>query len=228
MLSLKYANSPYAFLSVGSTIVCDLNSYIQVGGMNKKKAGEDFYFLEKLAKIYPIEKINESIVFPSSRISTRVPFGTGPRIKRFLEKTQNEYLLYSAETFEILKQWLKLFYSNEHNRETEILLKKAKDICPELKNFLIENKFEQDWHNILNNSKSEKQLNMQRKYWMDGFKTLKLIHYLKDNRYPNKEMFCEINNLFDKMTIKFDFRSTQKIPPIETQIKYLNLLRKHT
>ena len=47
---LIFAGSDYAFHSIGSTMMCDHNSYMKIGGMNKRKAAEDFYFLEKLAK----------------------------------------------------------------------------------------------------------------------------------------------------------------------------------
>ncbi len=58
VLGLKYAKSPYAFHTIGSTIAVDHNAYIKAGGMNKKKAAEDFYFLQKVAKNYKINKIN--------------------------------------------------------------------------------------------------------------------------------------------------------------------------
>ncbi|NJD23218.1 MAG: hypothetical protein FIA82_11210, partial [Melioribacter sp.] len=51
VLGLQYANSPFAFPTIGSTMICDFESYVKIGGMNKKKAAEDFYFMEKLAKI---------------------------------------------------------------------------------------------------------------------------------------------------------------------------------
>ncbi len=67
VLGLKYAVSPYAFHTIGSTMVCDFESYIKVEGMNKRKAAEDFYFLEKLAKNVQIESINSTTVYPSGR-----------------------------------------------------------------------------------------------------------------------------------------------------------------
>lgn len=42
ILGLKYAKSHYDYISVGSTIICTAESYVKVGGMNKKKGGEDF------------------------------------------------------------------------------------------------------------------------------------------------------------------------------------------
>ena len=110
-LGLKFAGSDYYFQAIGSTIVCNYEAYIKVEGMNKKKAAEDFYFLEKLIKDYEIKRIKSTKVFPAGRPSWRVPFGTGQRINRFLSKSQDEYLLYDPESFLILKKWLELFNS---------------------------------------------------------------------------------------------------------------------
>lgn len=83
VLGLQFANSQYAYHSIGSTISCDFESYIKVEGMNKNKAAEDFYFLEKLTKNFEIHKIRSTIVHPSSRTSWRAPFGTGHWVNRF-------------------------------------------------------------------------------------------------------------------------------------------------
>jgi len=91
VLGLKYAKSPWAFHSIGSTIVTSTDSYLKVRGMNKREAGEDFYFLNKLAKIGSIDYIRDTCVFPSARSSSRVPFGTGKRIERFLSGQKQEW-----------------------------------------------------------------------------------------------------------------------------------------
>lgn len=228
VLGLTYANSHFAFHSIGSTIACDVVSYVNVGGMNNKKAGEDFYFLEKLAKSFTISKINKATVFPSARISNRVPFGTGPRIKRFLENSQNEYLLYSPKNFEILKNWLDVFSGKKYSRNATELLKEAKIINPELHQFLIEQNFEANWNKIIDNSKTEVQLTRQKNNWMDGFKTLKLIHYLRDKYAPNENMFDAIDKLFRSMDIKYDLKHTEEILSLNIQQEYLNILRSYT
>ena len=145
ILGLNYAESHYTHLSVGSTIVCDAESYVKVGGMNKRKAGEDFYFLEKLAKIDKIQKVADATVFPSARISNRVPFGTGPRIKRFLTTATDEYLLYSPKSFEILREWLKIYNDqiilNTSPVDISNILKKTKAVNSALCSFFNLEKF---------------------------------------------------------------------------------------
>lgn len=228
ILGLKLADSPFAFHTVGSTMAFDYETYISAGGMNKRRAGEDFYFLEKIAKRTKIEKINSTAVYPSSRISWRVPFGTGPRIKRFISQVQNEYLLYDSESFVILKNWLE-----EFNRAVALssheYLKIAKNIHPDLYYFLVTNNFENSWNKILTNSKSLTQLEKQKLYWFDGFRTLKFIHYLRDNSFPLTDMFDALDNILDYFNSKPGAkRKHREIPGITEQINYLNILRKLT
>ena len=87
VLGLQYARSPYAFHSIGSTIVTTADGYLAVRGMNRREAGEDFYFLNKLAKTGPIRQIRETVVYPSARISRRVPFGTGAAVEKIVSGT---------------------------------------------------------------------------------------------------------------------------------------------
>lgn len=83
VFGLQYAGSPYAFHTIGSTIICTIDGYAAVRGMNNRQAGEDFYFLNKLAKLDGVRSIRSTTVYPSARSSTRVPFGTGKAIMKY-------------------------------------------------------------------------------------------------------------------------------------------------
>jgi hypothetical protein len=225
VLGLIYTNSPYAYHSIGSTMICDVESYIKVQGMNKRKAAEDFYFMEKLSKITTIKKIDGTAVLPSSRGSWRVPFGTGQRVNRFLDKVQDEYILYSPKSFAVLKNWISLFHSDEV-LSAEKYLDKAKKINSSLYIFLVANNFENSWEKIIENSSSQKQILKQKQLWFDGFRTLKLIHYLRDIEFPVIDMFDALDELFLYMNITFeDQKKDSKMPPIKIQKIYLNKLR---
>lgn len=234
VLGLTIANSPYAFHTVGSTIICNDESYIKVGGMNKRQAGEDFYFLEKLAKVESINKIKSTKIYPSSRESMRVPFGTGQRITRFNSKMQNEFVLYNPNSFFVLRDWLNIFSARSILLAKDYLIK-AKEINFHLYNFLIEQKFEESWNKILINSNTEIQIQNQKKFWFDGFRTFKLIHYLRDNYFPNVNMFQALDEIFFylnlnliKIEVVTFVNEDKEIPSIETQIEYLKILREIT
>ena len=194
VLGLLYAGSPYSFHTIGSILVCEQEAYLKAGGMNTRKAAEDFYFLQKLAKLYKIHRITSTKVKASARESWRVPFGTGKSMSDYFSN-QKEILLFSPDEFIILKKWLGLFNS-ELSLNINELLNESKKIHVELFNFLSSYGFSEAWKQILSNSKSEKQLNYQRKNWFDAFKTLKLIHHLRDTSFPMVDIKSGVEKLF--------------------------------
>jgi hypothetical protein len=55
-------------------------AYVKQGGMNRRQAGEDFYFLQKISWLGQVTELTGVTVHPSPRLSDRVPFGTGKAI----------------------------------------------------------------------------------------------------------------------------------------------------
>jgi hypothetical protein len=205
ILGLKYAKSPYAFHSIGSAIVCSTDAYQEVRGMNRREAGEDFYFLNKIAKIGNIGYIRNTCVYPSARPSLRVPFGTGKRIHRFLTGGHEEYVLYNPRIFEILADWLSLMKQTFHRDEQDIL-RKAELIDPSLASFLNDSKFSEVWLKIRRNVRDEDNLIKQLNCWFDGFKTLKLINYLSRDSFPPVDMFYALEIILKLNKITFPQR----------------------
>jgi len=70
--------------------------------MNKRQAGEDFYFLQKIIPLGHFTDLTETKVIPSSRPSDRVPFGTGKAVRDFLRDRQS--WTYPLQSFLDLKQ----------------------------------------------------------------------------------------------------------------------------
>jgi hypothetical protein len=163
-------------------------------------------------------------VYPSERKSWRVPFGTGQRVTRFHAKTHEEYFLYDPHIFEILKKWLNIFHSGDI-LSAEQYLRHGKSICKGLYEFLQIQKFTLNFTSILNSSKSTIQIRKQQLRWFDGFRTLKLIHFLRDNYFPNINMFEALDIVFAKYNIQPPQRVDENIPEREIQIQYLEKLR---
>ncbi len=225
VLGLEYAKSPWAFHSIGSTIVTSTEAYLEVRGMNKRKAGEDFYFLSKLAKTGKINYIKETCVYPSARSSARVPFGTGKRIQRFLSgNCKEEYLLYDPRIFKVLAEWLKLMKGPFIRDEDEILME-AERIHSRLKFFLIDSYFPDVWSKICRSAKDEKTLERQLNDWFDGFKTLKLINCFTREVYPQINMFEALEQIFSMLGMGFKLNAVTEIPPLTEQIRILQYLR---
>ena len=111
-LALKTFDFPFAIHTIGSCFAIRAEAYIKLGGMTTRQGGEDFYFLQKAVKMHPVHEVMEPMVFPSPRVSNRVPFGTGPSVSNILEK--GYYRVYNFKLFGLLKDFYKQFPDMEN------------------------------------------------------------------------------------------------------------------
>jgi len=183
VLGLEQAGSPYAFHTVGSAMACRADAYARMGGMNHREAGEDFYFLQHLSKTAGVRKMGGTVVYPSPRVSHRVPFGTGPSISRLLADGSGAVLFYRPECFQILKDWLALVSENLESEGEDILLK-GRRISEELGFYLTQIRFAPTWEKLQKNFRLPPLLFKAFHHWFGGLKTLKLIHHLSAGPYP--------------------------------------------
>lgn len=177
---LHLAGSPYAFNSVGSAIACKALAYVRCGGMNCRKAGEDFYFLQKLAKTDGVEQLTGTTVFPQPRVSTRVPFGTGRSMARLLEGDARAVLFYPVEAFRVLSDWLQLVEQNLDGDAQE-LLACAAAISVVLADYLESIDWQTTWPGLQVNHQTGPKRLQAFHAWFDGFRTMRLIHLLCDS-----------------------------------------------
>jgi len=104
--ALGCCGHPYAFYCIGSAYAVRAFDYASQGGMNKKQAGEDFYFLQKIISLGGFGEINSTRVIPSSRISDRTPFGTGRSISEIKSCDQLDYPTYNIVAFKRISKLL--------------------------------------------------------------------------------------------------------------------------
>ena len=116
LLGLLRIDNPYAFSALGSAMVFPLWAYRRVGGITPLQGGEDFYLLQKFAKTGRLVRqfvdpyrTQDMVVCPQGRISTRVPFGTGPAIAKGIAGMEDSYPFYSDEGFASVKATYDLF-----------------------------------------------------------------------------------------------------------------------
>ena len=173
---MQEAGSPYGYIAMGSTMVCTAEAYCAVGGMPRKKATEDFYFLQELAKYCGVHNIPEILVFPSPRPISRVYLGTGYRMEQMQKGFDITNLYYSDDAYRYLSKWLQL---GGHAWENSLndLLKDIKSIHPNLIGFLKIEGIETIWSKIQNNAPSELHFKEQFHRWFDGLKTIRLLKY---------------------------------------------------
>jgi hypothetical protein len=194
---MKLAQSPYAFHTIGSTMAVSALHYAKVRGFPKREAGEDFYLLNKLAKVGSVLELDVSKecqpIEIASRTSDRVPFGTGAAVIKItdFEDPVMGFRFYDPLVFEMLGLWLKSwpaiwesqsteFASAVYSESTEILTGNQEALV----NGLLEIKTEQALVHAFRQSKSLAQFTQQMHIWFDAFRTLKLIHNLRDSGLP--------------------------------------------
>jgi hypothetical protein len=104
VLGLHWAGSPYAYHTVGSALAVRGTAYAAVRGVPRRQAGEDFYLLNKLARLGPIAQPAAEPVRLRGRRSRRVPFGTGPACERIMAglAAGQPFRVYHPRSFELL------------------------------------------------------------------------------------------------------------------------------
>ena len=208
--ALRKAGYPYAFHTVGSSMAVRSTIYQKAGGMNKRKAGEDFHFLHKVIPFGKFNEITSATVYPSARVSNRVPFGTGKAMGDWHKKGLNHLLSYHPQIFKDIGQLLKiapqLFKST---LATKLIQKLPRPIqlYLEAENFNLVLK-------ELNRQSRTSETFMHRFYgWLNGLKMLHLVHFLRDTSYPNIPVAEAAKRLID---------STQNHPEV-LLLQYRNM-----
>jgi hypothetical protein len=105
---LRFAGSPYAFHTIGSTIAVHATAYARARGFPKRLAAEDFYLLNKLAKVGAIRSLDGEPIHLSARASKRTPFGTGRALERARGRARDlaPLCVYHPDVFSNLGAWL--------------------------------------------------------------------------------------------------------------------------
>lgn len=182
---LQSTGFPYAYYTVGSCFGVRAEVYARYGGMNRRKAGEDFYFLNKLFPHTAFVDVTDTLVSPSSRPSLRVPFGTGPVIHQLIQNPGIDLLTYNPQAFFELKKLfdeVPAFYCVNYNELNSIF----STLSPAVRSFLKSQDFFNKIDEIAGNT-STNQAFIKRFYlWFDGFKVVKYLNYV------HKEFFQKI------------------------------------
>ena len=178
---LLWAKSPYAFYTLGSTLAVHAEYYCQVRGFPTRSAGEDFYLLNKLAKVGHIEFAHHINIEIEARTSERVPFGTGPAVKKIMEglDQEKEYCYYNPLIFVTLKTLLSAVTELANNTDY------FAQLPPTIQATLTSLGFHKFETHAKKQCKNEKQFVKSFHDWFDAFMTLKFVHTLQQNEYPD-------------------------------------------
>ncbi|MEP2275719.1 MAG: hypothetical protein ABJH98_09705 [Reichenbachiella sp.] len=193
---LKYAGFPYAFQTIGSSMAVRSSAYQKQGGMNRRKAGEDFYFLHKIIPLGNFKELNVTKIIPSPRRSDRVPFGTGRAIGTWLDEGKSELLSYDPQIFEELK----VFFSSVNGLYQLAEVEQVwQDFSNSIQQFIPFEEFKNQIQEF--NSQANSLATFQKRFyqWFDGFKALKFVHFARDEFYPNVLISDAVEWLFETL-----------------------------
>tara|TARA_R110002096_G_scaffold135456_2_gene287247 strand:- start:152812 stop:154053 length:1242 start_codon:yes stop_codon:yes gene_type:complete len=193
-LALHEINYPHYFQTVGSSMACRSDLYCKIGGMNRRKAGEDFYFLHKVFPHGSFCNWTETTVFPSPRKSDRVPFGTG---KAMLAEEQG------------LKDYSRLYHPSIY-KELKILFKDLAQLyrgledfaSPMFSHFLKDQKLFEELKKLAARSKSCKSFETNFYFWFDGFKLMKFLHFAQTNYFQDIANIEACKELLDTKSLE--------------------------
>ena len=195
-------DSPYSFTALGSAIAFPIKSYRMINGMAPKKSGEDFYFLQRIRKSGKLAVWNNETVYPASRFSDRVFFGTGPAMIKGSSGNWESYPIYHYELFEKIKATYNCFSSLF-----------TQDIYTPLDDFFFETfRDAQFWKPFRKNYKTEFNFIQACHNKFDG---LRVLQFLKSRQTieDNQSLLSNLHKwkLQDSIPINFNLHSSNTI-----------------
>jgi glycosyltransferase involved in cell wall biosynthesis len=200
-LGLKFCQLPYAFHTVGSSMAVRSSAYQKQGGMNKRKAGEDFYFIHKIIELGGFTNLTTTTVIPSPRISDRVPFGTGKAIGDWISSGKQVFTTYSFASFQLLKAFVEVIPDLRTNPLEEVKLNLNNQDKWVLFEFLKLQNFASKLAEIRSNAKTEDAFIKRFFRWLDAFTVLKFVHFVRDHGYSPRPIENEVVELLKAMDI---------------------------
>jgi hypothetical protein len=184
---LSWAGSHYAHHSLGSCLAVRPGAYAMVRGFPKRAAGEDFYLLNKLAKLGPVSQLQGNPVRLQSRRSSRVPFGTGPMVATIATApTPADSAIFDhPASFEALRGLLGALPQLAQTPKqsiADLLIEQGLDtaLAMRAETALDALGVEASLDHCIRQGRSEAQFIRQFNQWFDALRTLQFLHAIRD------------------------------------------------
>jgi hypothetical protein len=174
---LAYSGFPYVYHTVGSAIAVKGLTYIKAGGMNRRQAGEDFYFIQKLVPSGGYFNLNSTVVYPSPRASSRVPFGTGASIAKLDSDQSSTLLTYNIQAFKELGTLFELV-DTLFTCSVQELTGQYQALPQGLRSFIDENDWTKKTEEIKSNTSGLISFRKRFFEWFNMFRIVKYLNYV--------------------------------------------------
>jgi hypothetical protein len=198
--ALAYSGFPYVFHTVGSAIAVKALTYIKAGGMNRRQAGEDFYFIQKLVPAGGYFNLNSTVVYPSPRASTRVPFGTGASIGKLDADQSSTLLTYNMQAF---KGLARLFEHIDSLFECSVqeLEGQYRSLPKDIRLFIDENDWTKKTAEIKSNTSGLLSFRKRFFEWFNMFKIVKYLNYVHIEHFEKKPVDVAASELLKEQGV---------------------------
>ncbi len=205
----KYFGYPFAYQTLGSCFSVRSYAYQAMGGMNKRKAGEDFYFLHKFSVLSRLSELKKALVIPSGRISDRVPFGTGRAVSDIVLKNKI-YKTYNPEAIRqfclFMKNVESSYYTYDKDRQ-----KVWNTTVESLHEFLVSMSFDDALQSVLDNCAGAVTFQKQIRKWFNPFRLMKYLHYAREREYPDCDVLKSARDLLNCHSKDYSNASPEEI-----------------
>ncbi len=205
---LAFSGFPYVFHTVGSAIAVKALSYIKAGGMNRRQAGEDFYFIQKLVPSGGYFNLTSTTVYPSPRASSRVPFGTGASIGKLTRESSDTLLTYNLLAFQELRYFFGMA-EKFYQCSTEEMSEYYNSFPPGIKSFLDEDEWKGKMTEIKNNTSNSSSYKKRFFGWFNMFKVVKYLNHVSLEIFEKAPVVSSASDLLE--IIGFKVNSTDPV-----------------
>lgn len=206
----RYINFPFSYHTIGSSMACSAQSYVKFGGMNRHQAGEDFYFLQKIIPHGNFRELNSTCIYPSPRASTRVPFGTGRAMMKYLENTSEGIKTYNLNSFLDL---IPLFSNVDLIWDLDDIAtyQLIQSLPKPLADYLDRSDAVKAIRRVKSNTSNLKSFRKRFFLWFDAFMLLKYLNFVNENCYTRQLVEDESRRLGTIMGLNVNNKTTAEL-----------------
>jgi hypothetical protein len=162
--------------------------------MNRRKAGEDFYFIHKIIALGGFTELKNATVIPSPRTSHRVPFGTGKAMQDWVDESDAFSSTYAFQSYldvKALYNCLEEVYAGN--------VQPIAQVSEAMNAFLKEADFDKHLAEIRSNSSTYESFNRRFYAWFNAFKIMKYLHFARDHHYAQVPLLATTNDLLQAL-----------------------------
>jgi glycosyltransferase involved in cell wall biosynthesis len=201
--ALAFTRFPDVYHTVGSAIAVKALPYVKAGGMNRKQAGEDFYFIQKLIPVGGYFSLNSTTVYPSPRESFRVPFGTGASMGKLSLADNPALFTYNLKAFNDLRLCFEMtdrLYSCKTDELSDCYC-----FLPEgVKTFITEREWVEKLIEVKENTSGYPSFKKRFFSWFNMFKVVKYLNFVHQEYYEKQPVAEAAFVLLDRIGVIFD------------------------